>query len=106
MGNSRRNWHRHWSIDLSRQTATHDSGLTVQFVDRIVFPKPEIGTHCTAEEIGEWTGFLMGGDDALIAWMRKNPTIRDPESIRTRLAKLMEESGKVWAKAKKVEHEN
>lgn len=106
MGNSRRNWHRHWSIDLPRQTATHDSGLTVQFVDRIVFPKHEIGTHCTAEEIGEWTGFLMGGDDALIAWMRKNPTIRDAESIRTRLAKLMEESGKVWAKAKKVEHEN
>lgn len=106
MGNSRRNWHRQWSIDLSRQTVTHNSGLTVQFVDRIVFPKPDIGTHCMAEGIGEWTGFLLGGDDSLIAWMRHNPTIRDPESIRTRLARLMEESGLVWVKGKKAAHEN
>ena len=59
MGNNRRNWHRRWSIDLQRQTATHASGLVVQFIDRLIFPKPAIGTHCSAEGIGEWTGFLL-----------------------------------------------
>lgn len=103
MGNSRRNWHRHWIIDTARQTATHDSGLSVQFVDRIVFPRPEIGTHCIADGIGEWTGFLLGGDEALIAWMRQNPTIRDPNAIKTRLERLMDEAGRVWAHAMKAE---
>jgi hypothetical protein len=100
MGNNRRNWHRRWSIDLQRQTATHASGLVVQFIDRLIFPKPAIGTHCSAEGIGEWTGFLTGGDDALIDWMRQNPTVRDPASVRSRLERLMEEAGRVWAKAK------
>lgn len=100
MGNTRRNWHRAWTIDLQRHTATHDSGLTVQFVDRLVFPKPEVGTHCSAEGVGEWTGFLTGGDDALVAWMRQNPTIRDPQAIRSRLGRLMNEAGRVWSRAK------
>lgn len=103
MGNNRRNWHRHWTTDLLRQTAAHDSGLVVQFVDRIIVPKPEIGTHCLADGIGEWTGFLLGGDDALVSWLRQNQTIRDPEAIRTRLARLMEEAGRVWASAKESE---
>lgn len=105
MGNARRNWHRQWSIDLTKQIVTHTSGLSVQFVDRVVFPQPAVGTHCLVDGVGEWTGFMLGGDDALVAWMRQNPSIRDPESIRTRLARLMEEAGRVWAKAKKVEHE-
>ncbi len=100
MGNARRNWHRQWTIDLNGMTAAHSSGLVVQFVDRIVFPKPEIGTHCIADGVGEWTGFLTGGDDALIAWMRNNPDIRDPEAIRSRIARLMDESGRAWAMAK------
>lgn len=106
MGNNRRNWHRHWAIDLSSQTAIHDSGLSVQFVDRIVFPQPEIGTHCMVDGVGEWTGFLIGGDDALILWMRQNPAIRDPASISNRLGRLMEEAGRAWARAKKAEHES
>lgn len=105
MGNTRRNWHREWAIDQDRQTTTHSSGLVVQFVDRLAFPKPEIGTHCAAEGIGEWTGFLIGGDEALIAWIRQNPSIRDPASIRSRLGRLMEEAGRVWAKSKKDAHE-
>lgn len=106
MGNNRRNWHRRWTIDLAAQIARHDSGLAVQFVDRIVVPRPEVGTHCMVDGVGEWTGFLLGGDDALIAWMRQNPDIRDPASIRSRLGRLMEEAGRVWARAKKADHES
>ena len=69
MGNSCRNWHRHWTIDIVRQIATHDSGLSVQFVDRIVVPRSEIGMHCMADGIGEWIGFLFGGDEVLVVWM-------------------------------------
>lgn len=25
------NWHKHWTVDMSACTATHDSGLVVQF---------------------------------------------------------------------------
>lgn len=102
MGNNRRNWHRQWTIDMEHQTVMHSSGLVVQFVDRIVFPQPEIGTHCMVDGVGEWTGFMTGGDDALINWMRQNPSIRDPKSISTRIARLMEEAGRVWAHANKV----
>lgn len=98
MGNARRNWHRHWVIDLVAATAHHDSGLTVQFVDGVIFPQPEIGTHCAAEGVGEWTGFLLGGDDALVAWLRNNPAMREPNAFRTRIARLMEEAGRVWSR--------
>lgn len=106
MGNNRRNWHREWSINLAGQTTTHSSGLVVQFVNRIIFPQPEIGTHCVADGIGEWTGFLTGGDDVLVEWMRKNPNVRDAQSFRSRLGRLMEEAGRVWAKAKKNAQED
>jgi hypothetical protein len=98
MGNARRNWHRHWSVDPKKWTATHDSGLIVQFVEGVVFPQPTIGTHCAAEGVGEWTGWLLGGDDALVAWLKANPAMREPGAFRSRITRLMDEAGRVWAR--------
>lgn len=85
---------------MSRQTVTHEDGLVVQFVDGVVFPRPAIGTHCAADGVGEWSGTLLGGDDALVEFMRRHPALRDPASFVSRLERLMDEAGRVWARAK------
>ncbi len=91
----------HLKANTMNTTALVFQNTTFDVVDRIVFPQPEVGTHCMVDGIGEWTGFLIGGDEALIAWMRQNPNVRDPESIRRRLGRLMEEAGRLLAKAEK-----
>lgn len=96
------NWHRRWVVDLAAGTASHDSGLTVAFTAGIVFPRPECGTHCYADGVGEWTGVPARGDDTLRAWLLVNPNLRDPASINARLGRLMEEAGRVWARAQAV----
>ncbi|MBV2164280.1 MAG: hypothetical protein KUL80_08425 [Comamonas sp.] len=99
MGNERRNWHRRWIVDLAAATASHDSGLTVAFTPGIQMPRPECGTYCSAEGVGEWTGAPARGDDTLRAWLLLNPNLKDPPSINSRLGRLMEEAGRVWARA-------
>lgn len=93
------NWHHHWIVDLAAGTASHDSGLTVAFTPGIQMPRPECGTYAYADGIGEWTGVPARSDETLRAWLILNPNLRDSASINGRLGRLMEEAGKVWARA-------
>ncbi|MDR2186888.1 MAG: hypothetical protein LBE62_02420 [Azonexus sp.] len=99
MGNTRRNWYKLWAVDLAAHTATHETGLTVQFVDGLIFPKPLTGTHCMADGVGEWTGSVVGGDKAILAWATRRG-IRDINAIQASTARHMEEAGRVFARAK------
>lgn len=100
MGNERRNWHRRWIVDLAAATASHDSGLTVAFTPGIQMPRPECACYSYADGVGEWTGLPARGDDTLRAWLQLNPHLQDVASINSRLGRLMEEAGRVWARAK------
>lgn len=100
------NWHRRWVINLAAGTAAHDSGLTVAFVPGLTMPRPECGTYSYADGVGEWTGMPACGDDTLKAWLILNPNLRDTQSINGRLSRLMEEAGKVWARAKANEYKS
>lgn len=99
MGNARRNWHRRWVVDLAAATTSHESGLTVAFTPGIQTPRPECGAYSYADGVGEWTGTPARGDATLSAWLLLNPNLKDAASINSRLGRLMEEAGRVWARA-------
>lgn len=92
-------WHRRWVVDLAASTASHDSGLTVAFTPGLIQPRPECGCYSYAEGVGEWTGVPARGDATLRTWLLLNPHLKDPGSINSRLGRLMEEAGRVWARA-------
>lgn len=53
-------WHKHWLVDISTASVTHDSGLVVSFVAGLSDPPPEVGTLAYTKDGREWTGSLHG----------------------------------------------
>lgn len=99
MTGKRRHWHRRWVVDLAAGTAAHDSGFAVAFAPGIALPRPLIGAYAYADGVGEWTGTPLGGDDAVHGWLLCQPALRDTASRERRIGRLMEEAGRVWARA-------
>lgn len=98
------NWHKRWTLDPAAATATHETGWVVRFVtaeQAADMPPTEIGGDCW---IGErrWIALHQGGDDALRRWLQEQSAhgLRDPNSIRKRIARLMREAGELWARHK------
>jgi len=99
-------WHKRWTVDVETASATHDSGLVVDFTAGLLDPPPQIGTLAYTTDGREWTGSLRGGEDAAVAWLKRpaQAALQDQRSIEGRIARLMREAGEVWSKAKNREH--
>lgn len=94
-------WHKRWALNASDRTATHDSGLTVRYLTEAQmagFPPAELGGQCRTDNGEVWHVLHIGGDAALSAWLQDQAAhgLRDADSIRARLARLMREAGDLW----------
>lgn len=102
------NWHRRWVIDPAAQTATHETGWVVRFITEAQFadmPMPNIGGQCVTDDGTVWMVLHQGGDTALKAWLEAQAKtgLRDTESVRRRIARLMREAGDLWVRHKHAE---
>lgn len=92
-------WQAKWVVDLDARSATHDSGLTVDFeavpMDRDAQLAPHT-SYCTGITGQRYLGRLRGGEDGTRAFLATQPALRDPASQANRLRRLMREAGEVF----------
>lgn len=80
------NWHKRWLVDLADCTATHESGLVVQFKK--------------AEESGAWDGTPLNSEE----WFEKTKNTMPPQDLIKRASRLMREAGEVYTWSLKKRH--
>lgn len=92
-------WQARWAVDVDARTATHDSGLAVDF-DAVPMAHdaqlaPLTG-YCTGTTGQRYLGRLRGGEDGARAFLATQPALRDPASQANRLRRLMREAGEIF----------
>lgn len=81
------NWHQRWKVDLSACTATHDSGLVVQFKQAEDDPRA-------------WDGSAVNSE----AWFAGIKDTMPPQDLSKHVARLMREAGEVYQWQLKKRH--
>lgn len=92
-------WQLNWSVDLAACTATHSTGMVVDFAPGNVTAKdaPPFGTLCRGAGGEPHIGSLRGGEQGARAWLATQPALRDPTSQSNRLARLIREAGEIYS---------
>lgn len=92
-------WQLNWSVDLAARSATHSTGLVVDFAPGHVSAAdaPPFGTLCRGVGSETHAGRLRGDEAGARAWLATQPALRDPTSQSNRLARLMREAGEIYS---------
>lgn len=80
-------WHKHWQVDLSACTATHDSGLVVRFT------RAEDDPHA-------WDGSAVNAQE----WFSGIKGTMPPQDAANHAARLLREAGEAYQWQLKKRH--